>query len=613
VAGSTGTRNAFPVTLAVFTLLVFIVVLLVLLPLALPVAVGAKAAAMHCPAPALAPSAVISSTMTGCLEVNPSDREDSEEVYLVWTGTPTSVTLRMEIANADASHNVYLNDHLVGQVTPGLGGINCETNPRPVQWQIDHLDWVQKGYNRIKITNNVYPDYWYANHAYLKLEGNVAAAEIRYIYFTSSYDGTLQEAVLQLPPDHDTTPRPLVIALHGWLGWNEAYYRETIGAYGGAAAERGWLLAAPETHGERPVPEGLSPGRRSLASRASQHDIMDTLAYVDTNFSVDLDRVYLVGRSMGGMMSATTGAKYPDRFAAIVSDAGVTDLEAWYGESLGWRKEEIAAECSGTPEENPYEYQRRSSLHMPGNLVPLPLALVHGRNDDKVPPHHAEDLYEAVLSLGGALVESFWHDGGHEGSPEYGPDWTVNWLANHVRGAAPSRLDIRSDESKSYFWLDIEQTGGDHWTAVQVEALDAAQTLSGTVSDTHPVSLTFELADVGLPADLPYTVVVQEVSGGDPTTTVMTPTAGALMVSIPAGEHDVTLVVLPPTPTPTATPTNTPTPTATATPTPTDTPTATPSATPTHTPTPTPSPTGTPTATPVVYRRYLPLVTRIDS
>ncbi len=251
------------------------------------------------------------------------------------------------------------------------------------------------------------------------------------------------------------------------------------------------------------------------------------------------------------------------------------------------------------PEENPFEYKRRSSLQMPGNLVPLPLALVHGENDIKVPPHHAEDLYNAVQARGGQLIELHLHEGGHEGSPEYGPDWTVNWLANHVRGAAPARLDIRSDESKSYFWLDIEQTGGDHWTALQAEALDAVQTLSGTVSDTHPVSLTFELADAGLPADLPYTVVVQEVSGGDPTSTVMTPTAGALMVSIPAGEHDVTLVAIPHTPTPTATPTLT------------DTPTATPSATPTYTPT--PSPTATPTATPVVYRRYLPLVTRIDS
>jgi pimeloyl-ACP methyl ester carboxylesterase len=274
--------------------------------------------------------------MTGCLEVNPSAREDSEEVYLVWTGTPTSATLHMGIADANASHNVYLNDHLVGQVPANLGGTSCD-NTKPVDWQIEDLDWVQKGYNSIRITNSVYPDRWYANHAYLKLEGDVVAAELLYFNFPSRYDGTLQEAVLQLPPDHDTTPLPLVIALHGWLGWGVEYEKETIRTYGVAAADRGWLLAVPETHGEQPVPEGLSPGCHSLASRASQHDIMDTLVYVDTNFSVDLDRVYLVGESMGGMIAATTAAKYADHFAAVVDVSGITDLAAWHDESLGWR------------------------------------------------------------------------------------------------------------------------------------------------------------------------------------------------------------------------------------------------------------------------------------
>jgi len=598
VPRSANMRNTALVTLAASTLLALVALAL----LASPATAWTESATVRHHAPALAPEAIITSTMTGRLQVYPGTNDDSEDVYLVWAGTATSATMHLEIAGANAPHSGYLNDHLVGQVEPNLGA-----NPVPVHWLLEDLGWVEKGLNRIGITNHANPAAtWYAIRGHLVLEGNVAAATLVDFEFTSSYDDSPQWAMLQLPPGYGGNPLPLVIALHGWSGtrW------DALGYWGPAAAEQGWLFAAPEMHGE--VPD-TPPGRRALASRASQHDIMDTLAYVDAHYGVEADRVYLQGESMGGMIAATTAAKYPDHFAAVVDVSGITDLAAWYDESPGWRRGEIAAECSGTPQENPFEYQRRSSLHMPGNLVPLPLAVVHGENDTKVLPHHAQDLVDAVQGRGGQLIEPFWHEGGHEAG-EYDPDWQVDWLTNHVRGAAPSRLDIRSDESKSYFWLDIEQTGGDHWTALQAEALDAVQTLSGTVSDTHPVSLTFELADAGLPADLPYTVVVQEVSGGDPTTTVMTPTAGALMVSIPAGEHDVTLVAIPPTPTPTATPTNTPTatatPTSTATPTPTDTPTATPSATPTHTPT--PSPTATPTATPVVYRRYLPLVTRID-
>ncbi|HUW11491.1 MAG TPA: alpha/beta fold hydrolase, partial [Anaerolineae bacterium] len=317
---------------------------------------------------------------------------------------------------------------------------------------------------------------------------------------------------------------------------------------------------------------------------------------------VNRNQIYLVGRSMGGMMATTTGAKYPDRFAAVVSDAGISDLESWYDESLGWRKEEIAAECSGTPAQNPFEYERRSSLSMAGNLVSMPLALVHGTADDKVPAHHSQDLGVAILDHGGQMVEAFWHDGGHEGSPQYGSDWALNWLAKHEQGPWPARLDIRSDETKSYFWLDIAQTGGDHWTEVLADAEAVTQSVSATVSDTHAVSLTVDLAGAGLPVDLPYMVILQPLPGGDPTVTNVTPTDGRLHVSIPPGEHELLLRAIPPTPTPTATPTDTPTPTATPTETPSPTPTETPTATAT------PSPTATPTATPVVYRHYLPLI-----
>lgn len=627
MARATNIRNAALLTLAASTLLALVALVL----LAPPAAVGAESATVRRWAPALASNAVITSTMTGCLQVGPGNSRASEGVYLVWTGTPTKATLHMEIANADAAHDVYLNGNLVGQVEPGLGGRDCDTDPIPVQWPVEDLSWVQKGFNRIEITNSANAhDTWYSTRGHLVLEGDVAAATVVEFTFTSGYDGSLQQAVLQLPPDYSGNPLPLVIALHGWgvRCWGPIY------AYGPAAAERGWLLASPEMHGEQPVEWWQTPGRRALASRASQHDILDTLAWVDAHYGVEPDRVYLMGASMGGMIAATTAAKYPDRFAAAVDAAGITDLAAWYDESELWRQQEIATECSGTPDEVPFEYERRSSLYMPGNLVPLPLALVHGLNDEKVPPHHAQDLYDAVRGRGGELIELFWHEGGHDGSPEYGPDWQMDWLANHMRGAAPSRLDIRSDEPNSYFWLNIEQTGGDHWTELLAEAMTATQTLSATVSDTHPVSLTFDLAGAGLPADLPYTVVVQEVGGGDPFTTTIAPTMGVLTVSIPAGEHELDLVAIPPTPTPTPTPTSTPTatptptltptptrtPTATSTPTPTATPTTTPTSTPTPTATPTSTPTATPTSTPTptstvtptptpaLWRRYLPLV-----
>jgi len=606
-------RNMIAVAPAVLALLALVALIL----LASRPVVGAGLASGRPHAPASAPYTVITSTLTDCFRVTAHRHQKSEYVYLLgWAGTPSRVILRMEIANADAPHNVYLNDGLVGQVPPGLGGINCDTNPKQVEWVLEDLSLVQPGRNRITITNSAYSrDTWYATRAHLVVEGEITVAELVDFTFTSSYDGSTQQAMLQLPSGYSGGPLPLVIALHGW--GSDRWFGLSV--FGAAAWERGWLVVAPELHGEQPASD--PPGRRALASRASQHDILDALAYVDAHYGVDPDRVYLAGRSMGGMIAATTAAKYPDRFAAVLDDAGITDLAAWYWE-LGpwypWEQQQVAIECGGTPEEVPFEYERRSSLYMAGNLVPVPLALIHGRNDFLVRVHHAQDLYDAVQRRKGERIELFLHDGEHGGSPEYGPEWAIGWLADHVRGAAPSHLDIHSDESKSYFWLTIEQTGGDHWTTVQAEAITATQTLSATVSDAHPVSLTFDLAGAGLPPDLSYLVTVQGTGGGDPSTAIMVPTTGMLTVNLAAGDYALHLSAIPPTstptptdtPTPTATPTDTPTPTATATPTPTVTPTDTATATPTATPTltPTSTPTVTPTPTPQLWRSYLPLL-----
>jgi len=498
-----------------------------------PAPVQAESTAWGQHSPALAS---VASTMTGCLVVGPETPTASEEVYLVWAGTPTKATLRVEIANAHGAHDVLLNGHLVGQVEPGLGGEDCDTDPVPVQWLLDDPGWVLSGSNRLEITNSANAvDTWYAVRGHFVLEGDITAAALLDSTFDSSYDGSSQQAVLQLPLGYDHGSLPLVVGLHGWGGerWRALEY------WGLAANQQGWLFAAPEMHGREPHDP---PGGRALASLASQYDVMDTVAYVNANYDVDSDRIYLVGKSMGGMIAATTAARYPDRFAAAVDVAGITDLTAWHVEVPLWLEQSIAAECGGTPEEVPFEYERRSSLEMAGNLLPLPLALVHGEADITVFPHHAQDLYDAVQQRGGDLVELYWHEGGHNAG-EYDPDWQMAWLANHVRSdVAPTRLDIRSDEPKSYFWLGIEQTGDEHWTAVQAEVMADTLMLLATVTDPNPLRLTIDVAYAGLPPDIPYVVIVQDVNGGIRFHATLTPTLGALAVDIPAGTHEVVML-----------------------------------------------------------------------
>ncbi len=508
-------------------------------------------------------TSIITSTATDCFYVGPSApepglTENGRDTFVNWVGDVTTATLHLKIASADAPHPVYLNGHMVGRVPTDLGGKNCDNGAQPVSWPVDPA-WVQYGPNEIKITNeDATWDTWYATDGYLVLEGDIEPLETRDVTFTSSYDGSTQQMVVQLPPHMDASdPPPLLVAVHGYAGtrWDPVW------SYGSQVGAQGWILASPELHGERPSNRPDEPGRRALASRASQHDVLDTIAYVESHYPVDESRVYMTGFSMGGMVALVTAAKYPDLFAAVVDYSGPTDLTAWYHESLDWRRQEIAGECGGTPEQVPFEYQRRSAIQMPGNLLPVPLALIHGDADTKVPIHHSSDLYDAITALGGTKVEFHIYHGDHGDDPSpWNIGWMLGWLAGHRKGDAPTRLVRRVDEDNDAWWLGLDESGSDHWSQAVGRATTETHAFDVSITDTLPVTVSLGLTPLGFPQDQAYAGEIMPAGGG-PTPVAVSPEAGELIVPMPPGGGALSLAYQ--TPTPTATPTPVPTPTTT--------------------------------------------------
>ena len=133
---------------------------------------------------------------------------------------------------------------------------------------------------------------------------------------------------------------PLVIAAHGY-GDTAFDALEDYGAATEAFGDHGWLIAAADFHGEvnnaefDPYPVGgshFTTGVRTMGSPASQWDVIDIVNYMQANYNVDPSRIYLVGHSMGGMTALLAGARWTDRFAAVVADSSPTDLGDWFSE-----------------------------------------------------------------------------------------------------------------------------------------------------------------------------------------------------------------------------------------------------------------------------------------
>jgi polyhydroxybutyrate depolymerase len=134
----------------------------------------------------------------------------------------------------------------------------------------------------------------------------------------------------RVPPMYtDDDPAPLVLLLHGYTmsgAEQEAYF-----AMGDATDRLGYLLAMPDGRKDKDGQRFWDAGPCCEFSRPpGEEDVAYLLAVLDdmaSRYTVDAERVYVVGFSNGGFMAHRLACEHPDRFAGIASFAGTTWLD----------------------------------------------------------------------------------------------------------------------------------------------------------------------------------------------------------------------------------------------------------------------------------------------
>jgi len=465
------------------------------------------------------------STAVECLVVKAGTPDTaSATVYLEWEGQIEEAFLVLAPAGSRGGHSIYINGRRVGTAPVWPGGQLCQIEAPIVDVPIP-AEVLTQGENVITLTNDRdITDGWAAANVHLEIHGilsgppaaslepirlaspilglRTAAVMSGTIPLTSSYELAQGRVVTQLvsyqvPASYTgNISVPLLIGVHG-MGSTGEWMRDFLAA---EANNRGWLLAAPDMHGRYYI----NTGEYALAYLGAQHDIIDTIEYVMSEYQVDPSRLYLLGHSMGGEIATVVAAKYPDVFAAAAEWSGFTDLADWYYElgtleGLYGTLTRIRRETGGTPSDVPFEYQRRSAMEMPQNSRLIPLHMWHNEADLLVPIHHSLDLADAINSWSPPMpvtvttatvvcTDTYQHC--------YSPNLAevFDYLGGFALSAhSPSSLTIRTDESKPYYWLNVAQTGGDHWSQVQASYDRTKSAVTAHISDTRPLALAFNL------------------------------------------------------------------------------------------------------------------------
>jgi len=148
---------------------------------------------------------------------------------------------------------------------------------------------------------------------------------------------------LYVPRSYDPAAgAPLVVALHGF-GGNQDYFFRAVKNLPDLLEQHGFIFVAPmglavdgwygaplSIPGNAPRSSGApaptpvrTPDEETRYRALSEADVMNVLAMVRKEYTVDPNRIFLMGHSMGGFGTWWLGQKHAELWAAIAPMSGV--------------------------------------------------------------------------------------------------------------------------------------------------------------------------------------------------------------------------------------------------------------------------------------------------
>jgi dipeptidyl aminopeptidase/acylaminoacyl peptidase len=213
-----------------------------------------------------------------------------------------------------------------------------------------------------------------------------------------SKDGTEIEGWITYPYGYDRArgPYPLIVFSHGGphasVGYSFDFKKQFFAA-------NGYFVLDTNFRSSTGYGDAFKWATWGAWGDKDGEDVIWGIDYAISRYPIDRARVGHTGHSYGGFMTNWLITQYPDRFAAAITGAGITNWVSDYGTADIFRTKET--EFFGTPwdKEARDRMIRQSPLTYAGR-VKTPTLFIHGEVDQRVPYEEGEQMYFALKRRG---------------------------------------------------------------------------------------------------------------------------------------------------------------------------------------------------------------------
>jgi dipeptidyl aminopeptidase/acylaminoacyl peptidase len=236
-----------------------------------------------------------------------------------------------------------------------------------------------------------------------------------------SFDGQEISGFLYRPARKFKGKRPVIIDIHGGP---EAQSRPSfLGRMNYYLNELGVAILLPNVRGSSGQGKTFLAADNGFNREDSVKDIGALLDWIPTQADLDARRVMVSGGSYGGYMSLAVATKYSDRIKAAIDIVGISNFVSFLERTEGYRRDLRRVEYGDERNPKMRAFLQQISPTTNASKIKVPLFVIHGQNDPRVPLNEAQQIVQSVRQNGVPVWYLMAKDEGHGFSKKRNVDY----------------------------------------------------------------------------------------------------------------------------------------------------------------------------------------------